>query len=205
MKPCEKIEASVYLSKCSSTSKPLRGFARKTGFTLIELLVTIAIIVILMAIADPSYRYITNSNRIAAEINGLLGDLQYARSEAIKRGQDVTVCESSDGTTCGSTTSWQSGWIVFADPNANQTVDTGETVLRVQKKFTSTDTFSASNTVSSITFNREGFAAGIANGTLITLHDQTNNSKWTRCLSVNLSGLAVTETYNTTINGVTCT
>src|SRR5690348_14373151 len=77
-----------------------------SGFTLIELMFAIVIIAVLMAIADPSYRYITNSNRMAAEVNGLLGDMQYARSEAIKRGQNVTVCESSDGSSCGAATAW---------------------------------------------------------------------------------------------------
>lgn len=178
-----------------------RVLNKVSGFTLIELVVTIAIVVILMAIADPSYKYITNSNRIASEVNGLLGDLQFARSEAIKEGRSVTVCVSSDGATCTNSTLWHKGWIVFSDPNNNASVDTGtgETVLRVQKPFISTDTFQATNnSVVAVTFNREGFAS---NTTLLKLHDATNNSKWTRCLSVNLSGLLVI----TTVNGVTCT
>ena len=42
------------------------------GFTMLELVVVMSIVAILMAIAIPSYRYVTNGNRIAAEINGLL-------------------------------------------------------------------------------------------------------------------------------------
>jgi type IV fimbrial biogenesis protein FimT len=49
------------------------------GFTLIELIVVITIVSILMAVGVPSYRYVTNSNRMSAEVNGLLGDLQFAR------------------------------------------------------------------------------------------------------------------------------
>lgn len=177
-----------------------------SGVTLIELVVTISILVIMMAVADPSYQYITNSNRIASEVNGLLGDLQYARAEAIKEGQTVTACISSNGTTCTTgTTSWQKGWIVFSDPNNNATVDTEETVLRIQKTFSSTDTFQATNNVAAITFNREGFATAIANGTLIKLHDATNKSKWTRCLSITLVGLMAVQTYGTTTNNFACT
>jgi len=174
---------------------------RAAGFTLLELLITMSIAAILLTIAIPSFRYITNSNRIAGEVNGLLGDLQFARAEAVKEGRTVTVCISSDGQTCTGSTAWQDGWIVFSDPTDVGVRDPGETILRMQSPFSSTDTFNASQGVSVITFNREGYAVGIANGTLIALHDITNTTSWTRCLSVNLSGEMATEIYD----GVNCT
>jgi len=164
-----------------------------------------AIAGILLTIAVPSFRYVTNSNRIAGELNGLLGDLQFARAEAIKEGRTVTVCVSTDGLTCANSTTWQSGWIVFSDPTDVGVVDPGETIWRMQTTFSSTDTFVASNNVSAVTFNRDGYAVGIANGTLISLHESTNTSAWTRCLAVNLSGQMATELYGVTTNGMTCT
>jgi type IV fimbrial biogenesis protein FimT len=181
------------------------NFGRALGFTMIEMLMTIAIATILLSLAIPSFRYVTNSNRIASELNGLLGDLQLARAEAIKEGRTVTVCQSSDGATCTDSTSWQGGWIVFSDPTNVGVYDVGETYIRKQKPFSGTDTFLASNGVSVITFNREGYAVGMANGTLLTLHDSTNNSAWTRCLSINLSGQMTSEMQGTITNGVTCT
>ena len=179
---------------------------KATGFTLLELLMTIAIAAIVMALAMPSYRYVTNSNRIAGEINGLLGDLQFARAEAIKEGRTVTACVSQTGLSCSGATSWENGWIVFSDPANVGVVDPNELpVLRQQSAFSGKDTFDASNAVSVITFNREGYAVGIPNGTLISLHDSTANSNWTRCLSVNLSGLLVSEKFGQTLpGGVTC-
>jgi type IV fimbrial biogenesis protein FimT len=176
------------------------GAARARGYTLLELIITMSIAAILLTIAVPSFRYVTNSNRIAGEVNGLLGDLQFARAEAIKEGRTVTVCVSVDGATCANSTTWQSGWIVFSDPTDVGVVDPGETILRWQKTFSSTDTFVASNilspvTLSAITFNREGYAIGIANGTLLELHDATATNAWTRCLSINLSGQMKTELY----------
>lgn len=155
---------------------------------MIELMVTVLIAGILFAIGVPSMKYVTNANRISSEINGLLGDMQFARGEAIKEGQTVTVCVSTNGTGCTGGTNWQGGWIVFQDPNANHVVDAGEAVLRVQPTFTSTDTFVASGTVTSITFNREGFALALGAASLITLHDATSNAAWTRCLAVSIVG-----------------
>lgn len=169
---------------------------RQSGFTMVEMIMTVAVGAILLTIGIPSFRYITNSNRIAAEVNGLLGDLQFARSEAIKEGVSVSVCVSSNGTTCAGTNTWQSGWIVMSSAN--------NTVLRVQAPFSSTDTFVATNAVGTVTFNRDGYANGIANGTLVELHDSTNNHNWTRCLAITLSGLIASQTYNTTTNGFTC-
>jgi type IV fimbrial biogenesis protein FimT len=181
--------------------------SRQTGFTVTELLVVMAIVAILLGIGLPSYRYITNSYRMSAEVNGLLGDLQYARAEAIRQGQTVTACVSNNGTACTGGVNWANGWIVFSDPNNNQTVDLGETVLRVQGTFTGTtpDTFNADNNVTAITYNREGFAstaAGFA-GSTITLHEQTSNAAYTRCLWVTAVGMLTTETPSNNPSG-TC-
>jgi type IV fimbrial biogenesis protein FimT len=176
-----------------------------SGFTLVEVLIAMAVVAILLTIGVPSFRYVTNSNRIASEINGLLGDMQFARAEAVKEGRPVTVCVSTDGATCANSNTWQNGWIVFSDVNGNAAVDAAtDIVLRVQTTFSSTDTFVATNNVKAVTFNREGYANGIANGSLIALHDNTNNTSWTRCLSITLVGLMASQTYGTTVNGYTC-
>ena len=184
---------------------PARRHAGR-GVTLVEILVVMGIVGILMAIGIPSYKYVTNANRISAEINGLLGDLQFARSEAIKEGQTVTVCISNDQSTCmaANTTTWDQGWIVYSDLNGNGTIDAGE-ILRAQKTFTGTDTFTANNTTTAaISFNREGFAS-VTNGTLITLHASPAAQGSTRCLSVTVVGLVSTMKYGAVdAGGNTC-
>jgi type IV fimbrial biogenesis protein FimT len=187
-----------------NTAKPGRSrIAKASGFTMVELMMTVAIGVIVLTLAVPSFRYVTNSNRIAAEINGLLGDLQFARAEAIKEGKTVTVCVSTDGATCTGGEAWQGGWIVFQDPTNFGVVDANENILRIQKTFSGTDTF-VSNGISFVTFNREGYAAPIANGTLLTLHDSTDNGSWTRCLAINLVGQMTTERLNGTASATPC-
>jgi type IV fimbrial biogenesis protein FimT len=71
--------------------------------------------------------------RVEAGADTLVSDFRYARSEAVKRTNRVTICASSNGTSCtGAGALWKDGWIVFVDENGNNTVDAGDVVLRVQ-------------------------------------------------------------------------
>jgi type IV fimbrial biogenesis protein FimT len=163
---------------------------REAGVTLIELIVVITVAAILISIGIPSYKNITNSYRIAGEVNGLLGDMQFARAEAIKEGQSVTICVSSNGTTCSGEATWQNGWTVFPDPTQTHAAATSApSVLRVQPAFSGSDTFVEGSGVSYVTFNREGLATGLpATGALVTLHESTDNTYYTRCLQVTSVG-----------------
>jgi type IV fimbrial biogenesis protein FimT len=173
-----------------------------SGFTLTELVVTMSVAAILLAIAIPSFKYVTVSNRISTELNGLVGDLQYARSLAIKQGLQVTVCISTDGKSCGGAvvgSTWQSGWIVFLDSNGNQFVDVGESVMRTQPPFSSTDTFepAGATALTAVTFNREGYATtGSTTPVTLELHDVTSNQAWTRCLAISPVGMLTSLKYN---------
>ncbi|WP_293641502.1 GspH/FimT family pseudopilin [Polaromonas sp.] len=167
------------------------------GMTLIELMVAIALVAIIMAIGVPSYRYITYSSRIAGEINSLLGDLQFARSEAAKEGVPVTVCASTDGTSCSGSAAWSSGWIVFVDNSTagtavpgNAVVDSGDTVLRKYPSIAAFDSFLASNSAAAFTFNRDGFLINqTADPVTLTLKPVNGtDTKWTRCLAVAMIG-----------------
>jgi hypothetical protein len=74
----------------------------------------------------------------------------------------------------------------------------------VQKTFSGTDTFTS--TLNAVTFNREGYAAPIATGTLFTLHALIDpTGAWTRCLSLSTVGQTATERLGGTLNGATCT
>lgn len=183
---------------------------RQSGVTLVELMVVLAIIVVLVAIGMPTYQNITTSYRISAEVNALLGDLQYARAEALKEGQYVTVCAANATlSACSGTTSWQNGWIVFPNPVPTNTVPAAGAILHTQQAFRGThpDTFVATNNVSAITYSREGFAnsaSGFAS-TLITLHNPTAVRSYTRCLWVTAQGTVSVQSYTVNYSGLPCT
>jgi type IV fimbrial biogenesis protein FimT len=77
------------------------------GFTLVELMTTVSIAAILLGVAIPNFTSIITNNRMTAHTNELVTALNLARSEAIKRGQQVVVRKSG--------TNWEDGWQVFVD------------------------------------------------------------------------------------------
>jgi type IV fimbrial biogenesis protein FimT len=180
---------------------------RVRGFTLIELIMTMTVAAILLAIGVPSFLYVTSSNRATSEINGLLGDLQFARGEAIKEGQTVTICSSTDGATCAGTTAWNNGWIVFSDTGLIGTVDGTDYVLKMQRTFSGTDALTSDNAITTVTFTREGFTSSLPTGGMtFTLHTSPVNTNYTRCLSATIVGAISTQIYGvTTAEGVPCT
>jgi type IV fimbrial biogenesis protein FimT len=101
------------------------------GFTLIEMMVTLAVAATLLSAAAPSFVALIDDNRAAGAANDVLASLQFARSEAVKRAADVTLCPSSDGAGCSDGTDWKNGWIIFVDIDGNESRDTGEVLLRV--------------------------------------------------------------------------
>jgi type IV fimbrial biogenesis protein FimT len=165
------------------------------GVTLVELMITITIAGILLGMGVSSYKYVTKSNRSSGEINALLGDMQFARYEAVKEGLPVQICPTSTTTsiTCSTTTTWSNGWIVLSNAGSGSTG--AAVVLRRQlpfSSFNSTDTLSSPTAAQLVTFNREGFASGITAVAMFSLHDATASAAYTRCLMLGVSGTLAT-------------
>ena len=80
---------------------------RHKGFTLVELMITIAIAAILLGVAVPSFTNLISSNRLSTQANELITALNLARSEAVKRGQQVVIRKTG--------AEWENGWQLFVD------------------------------------------------------------------------------------------
>jgi type IV fimbrial biogenesis protein FimT len=107
---------------------------RQHGFTLTELLLCIGLIATATTFAIPDLSLMMTRNRVDAISNQLLTLINLTRSEAIKRGQTVTLCPISDSPParplCADSTNWQQGWLIFADTNGNGSADAAETVIK---------------------------------------------------------------------------
>ncbi|WP_226597710.1 GspH/FimT family pseudopilin [Marinobacter nauticus] len=81
---------SVEMKNCSG-SWLMRSTRAQRGFTLIELLVVIVLVGITAAIAVPNFGRLIDSSQHSAAANDMSGLLNFARSEAIRRGSGVAV------------------------------------------------------------------------------------------------------------------
>jgi type IV fimbrial biogenesis protein FimT len=98
-----------------------------SGFTLLELIVGITIAAILTALTVPSFLKTVQTNRGVSDANAVLAVITLARSEAIKRDSTVTLCASTDGSTCSTSASWDSGFLAYIDANGDGTYDSSPT------------------------------------------------------------------------------
>jgi type IV fimbrial biogenesis protein FimT len=132
------------------------------GFTVLELMVTLAVAAILFSVAVPGFQQLTQRNRIVTYTNDFIATVNYARSEAIRRAQPVSICASSDGASCSGT--WSEGWIVFAnadgDSPAVRDVAT-EPVLRVHEALSTNYTLTPDAVFANdVTYDMNGAASG---------------------------------------------
>lgn len=171
------------------------------GFTLVELLVVIAILGILMAIALPNRDVIKNS-RLATETNDLLADLALARAEAATRGKRTTLCVSSDGTSCGTGSSWNGGRIVFVDGATEGVVDSTDTVVRYNQGLSGSKivitasgfSVAATATLNYLQYRPNGATGSDAGGEFKICDDRTGS--FGRVIAIGVTGRVALKTTN---------
>jgi type IV fimbrial biogenesis protein FimT len=131
------------------------------GFTLVELVTLLAIVSIIFSIAVPNIRLFVAGNLQRSEINVLITHLNLARSEAVKQATRIVLCPTDDNEICDGSFNWNSGFIVFADENANRHRDIDEALIRVyQNKFESQISINAANSRRRLTYQPDGSTPG---------------------------------------------
>lgn len=146
-------------SRCYPERHDMTAAHAKQGFTLIELMVTLSIATIMLTLAIPSFRDFLLNSRITSQTNDFVLALASAKSEAVKRGGLVTVCSRATNATCAASTTWDSGWLVFADGGVAGTVDGTDVVLQVREPLEGGNTFRA-GARQRVTFQSTGFSSG---------------------------------------------
>lgn len=117
----------------------MRGIDKAGGFTLIELMITLIVASLLLVWGVPNFQRFINRTTLSSETNNWVAVLNYARNEAITRGQRVTVCRSvapdaCDGSAdckCGVSQSgaasgipnYHSGYLVFTSTGNSQPIN----------------------------------------------------------------------------------
>jgi type IV fimbrial biogenesis protein FimT len=157
---------------------------KQRGLNLIELVVAVAVLAILASIGLPAFQGLIQATRLASQSSGLHGDLSYARSEAVKRGQRVTVCPSNDNSNCSGVTTWETGRIIFADADADSVRDAGEVILRTAPPPGGGITLRTANRTA-IRFDSQGYSVGMNDTFRICLGADTATA---RSLVVNNQG-----------------
>ena len=103
------------------------------GYSLYELLMTLTLAAIIIGLGLPSFASITARNRQHAEINALFHAIHVARKESIMRRRVVSLCPSVDAMSCEPGRDWSTGWLMFANLDADEPprIDAGEPLLQV--------------------------------------------------------------------------
>ena len=128
------------------------------GATLLEAMVTMTIAAILLTLGIPGLIDFTRNARRDSQVSDIVVALNYARSEAIRRNHNITVCPSENGLDCNNTKRWENGWLIFTDPNSNGAVDDSDTILRVGEGIKADTTLRSART--RLTYQSTGFSAG---------------------------------------------
>jgi type IV fimbrial biogenesis protein FimT len=134
-------------------------------------MVALAVFAILATIGIPSLTNVIANNRATAAANELLSTLQFARSEAVKRNENI-IAEPTDGD------DWTEGWVVRRG--------VGD-VLRSRQAQHPSVTIAKTAAPTSLTFRPAGNVDGASNFTITV----NGTAGATRCLTLQPSGRGV--------------
>ncbi len=160
---------------------------QRNGFTLLELMITLAVASILLSVGVPSFRGMILDNRLVNEANQFVTAVNLARSAAVRYQRNATVCVTTNYNatvpTCGGSSDWSTGWIVWVDKDRDGATDANE-IIAVHEPIAGSITMT-STAASAFTYNSRGF--GTTGGDNISLCDD-RSSETGRLIKVNNVG-----------------
>jgi type IV fimbrial biogenesis protein FimT len=155
----------------------------RRGFTLIEAMVVVAMVAIIATLGVPGFRSFIGTMNSKSTAFDLVGDLAFARSEAIKRNQSIRMEPKAAG-------DWSKGWCVVAGTAGNACVaSAGKAVLRERDALDSALTVAAAP--ATLDFRPNGRAADdTADGNLAWSISSSIVGVTARCVVITPTGSA---------------
>ncbi|PLX79388.1 MAG: hypothetical protein C0615_02445 [Desulfuromonas sp.] len=154
------------------------------GFTLVELLVIIALVGIIALISAPNFQTMSVHSNHNKDARFLLGVLQQARMEAVRKNEFVSVRFSNDATV-------RPHIVLFYDENHDRTQDAGEdTFLSLDFDYVDHDAGFTGGTPVAI-FNSRGLPSSSrnsANFIVVSIHLTNNFDDYEKWVVVSRSG-----------------
>jgi type IV fimbrial biogenesis protein FimT len=140
------------------------------GMTLVELIVTLAILGILAGLAIPAMGGILAQWQRDRATKAIVSHMQLARSTAIKTTRRVVMCTSTDGVQCAPAGQhdWRNGWMIFQDPNANNSYDAGEPLVAQAGPMQGIASLESSNKVRRFAYLPSGLMASGMSSLIVT-------------------------------------
>ncbi|HJR72148.1 MAG TPA: GspH/FimT family pseudopilin [Luteimonas sp.] len=122
------------ITQCVLLTRLGRRSEKPPGFTLLQALIALAIVGVLVAIAQPIYAHADANVRIGEAKVEIYHSLLAAMNQAMVASTPVVMCSSSDSQRCGKDVDWTQGWIVFADKDMNRDRGPEEALIRRQPR-----------------------------------------------------------------------
>ena len=167
---------------------------QQTGLTIIELMIAIAVLSIVLSIGVPSFERIMVTNQLAGQANNFISSINFARSEAVKRKQDIVICHTGPSNDCSGSDGYEDGWMVYVDIDRDASFDSGtETIIWSNDELSSNLALTGDgNLQDEIVFRGSGRPEAGYNGSLTLCKD--NELTKSRVLVISLTGrVRVTE------------
>ncbi len=161
---------------------------KMSGFSIVELVITLVIAAAMLTVGIPAFNNVMENNALAGAANRFISSIALARSEAVTRNIEVVMCRlNSTQTACDTSggTNWSDGWVIWADANGNNVLETSEIVDRSEALDDGYTLVALNNQFSrTITFTPigEAFGNGGSQQEIFRLCDPDNDNDRTRLI-----------------------
>ncbi|MBL4826885.1 MAG: GspH/FimT family pseudopilin [Spongiibacteraceae bacterium] len=156
------------------------------GFTLIELMITLGVLAVVMSVGIPAFNSTITRNNVVAEANRLLSSINFARSQAVTKGQVVTLYRAG-----ATSQNWSQGWFVFTDTGGEGVEDFVVGDIQLKNMETSASSMTIQSNISAsnaISFNASGRIINLGNIELAICDSNLTSNVPGRLIEINRVG-----------------